>query len=240
VTIQSLAQRQSIRVLVVDDEPAVRLSLRRALELEHYEVECVESGHAALDALRPGGIDLVILDVSMPELDGLDTCRQLRRRGDSVPVLMLTARNRMIDTVVGLDCGADDYLAKPFDLDVLYARLRSLIRRSTGTVAGIIELEDLTIDTRTQKVKRSGEPVAMTPKEYELVELLVARAGEVLHRDWIAEKLWESATATNQNSLDVFVASIRRKLESNGRSRLIHTVRGTGYVARPEPARIRS
>jgi two-component system, OmpR family, response regulator MprA len=222
------------RVLVVDDEPAVRLSISRALELESYEVKCVESGEAALDLLRVGDIDLVIMDVSMPGLDGLTTCRLMRERGDTVPVLMLTARNRMIDTVVGLDSGADDYLAKPFDLDVLYARLRSLLRRSQGRVAGLIQVEDVTLDSRAKSVQRDGESIALTPREFALVELLMSNAGEVLHRDWISERLWGSNAAITTNSLDVFVASIRRKLEVDGKSRIIHTVRGTGYVARSE------
>ncbi len=216
---------------MVDDEPAVRLSVRRALELERYEVECVESGQDALDLLRDGGFDLVIMDVTMPGLDGLATCRKLRDRGDAIPVLMLTARNRMIDTVVGLDSGADDYLAKPFDLDVLYARLRSLLRRSQGQVAGIRQIDDLTVDTRARLAFRDGETLALTPREFDLVELLVEHAGEVLHRDWIIERLWGADAAVTANSLEVFIASVRRKLEINDGSRLIHTVRGTGYVA---------
>jgi two-component system, OmpR family, response regulator MprA len=227
-------KRSATRILVVDDEPAVRLSLSRALELEHYEVECVESGQAALDLLRVADIDLVIMDVSMPGLDGLSTCRILREQGNTVPVLMLTARNRMIDTVVGLDSGADDYLAKPFDLDVLYARLRSLLRRSTGQVAGVAWIGDVAIDSRARRVERGGAVIALTPREFDLVELLSARCGEVLHRDWIIEQLWGADASVSANSLDVFVGSIRRKLEHNGGFRVIHTVRGSGYVARSD------
>jgi two-component system, OmpR family, response regulator MprA len=219
-----------VRVLVVDDEPAVRLSIKRALELEHYEVECVANGRDALDRLVATGIDVVILDVTMPDLDGLTACRMLRSRGDTVPVLMLTARNRMIDTVVGLDCGADDYLAKPFDLDVLYARLRSLLRRSSGAVAGVVEIDDVRVDSRARKVELGDVAVQLTPREFDLVELLVRNAGVVLRRDWIVEQLWGVETEMTSNSLDVFVANIRRKIRREDQPLLIQTVRGIGYT----------
>jgi two-component system, OmpR family, response regulator MprA len=218
-------------VLVVDDEPEVRLALRRALELESYVVNCVESGEAALHAAREQAFDVILLDVSMPGMDGLTTCRRLRQEGYAVPVLMLTAKSRMIDTVVGLDSGADDYLAKPFDLDVLYARLRSLLRRSQGRVAGVFVIGDLTLDARSRRVDRGGEMIALTPREFDLLELLVSSANQVVLRDWIAERVWGSEAAITANVLDVFVASLRRKLELGGRARLIHTVRGTGYIA---------
>jgi two-component system, OmpR family, response regulator MprA len=222
----------SVRVtaLVVDDEQAVRLSIKRALELEHYEVECVATGRDALDRLSTKGIDVVILDVNMAELDGLATCRMIRSRGDTVPVLMLTARNRMIDTVVGLDCGADDYLAKPFDLDVLYARLRSLLRRASGTVAGVVEINGVRIDTRARTVELGEVGVQLTPREFDLVELLVRHAGVVLRRDWIVEQLWGAHTEMTSNSLDVFVANIRRKTRRGSEAPLIQTVRGIGYT----------
>jgi two-component system, OmpR family, response regulator MprA len=222
------------RVLVVDDEPEVRLSLRRALELESYDVVCAEGGEAALELLHSERFDVVILDVNMPKLDGLATCRRLRNRGDNVPVLMLTAKNRMIDQVVGLDFGADDYLAKPFDLDVLYARLRSLLRRANGKVAGIHHLGDLTVDVRSRRVDRNGQTLPLTPREYDLVELLVMKADEVVHRDRICEGVWGPTSDVSANSLDVFVGTLRRKMEANGQPRLIHTVRGVGYVARTE------
>ncbi len=219
------------RLLVVDDEPEVRLALRRALELESYDVHCVESGEAALHAAREQTFDVVILDVSMPGMDGLTACRRLRQDGNIVPVLMLTAKSRMIDTVVGLDSGADDYLAKPFDLDVLYARLRSLLRRSQGRVAGIYVIGDLTLDVRARRVERAGEAIPLTPREFDLLELLVSSANQVVLRDWISERVWGSDAAITANVLDVFVASLRRKLEASGQTRLIHTVRGIGYIA---------
>jgi DNA-binding response OmpR family regulator len=163
--------------------------------------------------VREKSFDAVILDVSMPGMDGLTTCRRLRQEGYAVPVLMLTAKNRMIDTVVGLDLGADDYLAKPFDLDVLYARLRSLLRRSQGRVAGIFVIGDLTLDARSRRVDRGGELIALTPREFDLLELLVSSANQVVLRDWIAERVWGSEAAITANVLDVFVASLRRKLE---------------------------
>jgi two-component system, OmpR family, response regulator MprA len=215
-------------VLVVDDEPAVRLSIKRALELENYDVECVATGRDALNRLAAQGIDVVILDVTMPEFDGLATCRMIRSLGDTVPVLMLTARNRMIDTVVGLDCGADDYLAKPFDLDVLHARLRSLLRRSSGTVAGVVEIDGVRVDTRSRKVVLGEVAVQLTPREFDLVELLVRNAGVLLRRDWIVEQLWGADTEMTSNSLDVFVANIRRKIRRE--PPLIQTVRGIGYT----------
>jgi DNA-binding response OmpR family regulator len=223
--------RAAGHVLVVDDEPEVRLALRRALELESYVVRCVESGEAALHAAREQTFDVIVLDVSMPGIDGLMTCRRLRQEGNTVPVLMLTAKNRMIDTVVGLDSGADDYLAKPFDLDVLYARLRSLLRRSQGRVAGIYVLGDVTLDARSRRVDRGGELIALTPREFDLLELLVSSANQVVHRDWISERVWGSDAEISANVLDVFVASLRRKLEIGGHARLIQTVRGIGYIA---------
>jgi two-component system, OmpR family, response regulator MprA len=223
--------RAAGHVLVVDDEPEVRLALRRALELESYVVHCVESGEAALHTARERTVDVIILDVSMPGMDGLTTCRRLRREGNTVPVLMLTAKNRMIDTVVGLDSGADDYLAKPFDLDVLYARLRSLLRRSQGRVAGIYVVGDLMLDARSRRVERGGEVIALTPREFDLLELLVSSANHVVHRDWISERVWGADAEISANVLDVFVASLRRKLEVGGHARLIQTVRGIGYIA---------
>jgi two-component system, OmpR family, response regulator MprA len=222
------------RILVVDDEPDVRLSLQRALELESYDVTCLESGVLALEFLSENTVDVVVLDITMPYLDGLATCRRLRDRGDTVPVLMLTAKSRMIDMVVGLDTGADDYLAKPFDLDVLYARLRSLLRRSQGKVAGLHQLDDLVLEVRARRAQRNGVTLHLTPREYDLVELLVSRADSVINREWIIERVWGSHAEITSNSLDVFVGNLRRKMECNGGSRLIHTVRGVGYVARRE------
>jgi two-component system, OmpR family, response regulator MprA len=238
VTAVSTAEgRSPLTVLVADDEPAVRLSLSRALALERYSVVCASDGLEALDVVAEGNVDLVILDVGMPGLDGLSTCRKMRERGDTTPVLILTARNRMIDTVVGLDAGADDYLAKPFDLDVLYARLRSLIRRSQKFNVGVVEVNDLVVDSRHHTVRRAGARIELTPREFRLVELLAKHAGEVLHRDWILEQLWGAESDASSNALDVFVASVRRKLETENPVRILHTIRGVGYTLGGDPAR---
>ena len=224
-----------MRVLVVDDEPAVRLSLERAMRLEEYEVESVPSGTAALERLVAGGIDLVILDVAMPGLDGFATCRALRARGDRVPVLILSARTRLTERVLGLDSGADDYLGKPFELDELYARIRALLRRGTSAdVPQKLVLDNLVIDSVGHLVWRGENVVVLTPIEFSLLELLVSRAGEVLRRDWIFERVWGYPMDANSNSLEVFVANLRRKTEEHGDVRLLHTVRGVGYVARVE------
>ncbi len=220
------------KVLVVDDEPDVRLSIQRALELESYEVQTVESGVAALDFLRDHSVDVIILDVAMPLLDGLTTCRRLRASGNRVPVLMLTAKSRTIDQVIGLDAGADDYLVKPFDLDVLYARLRSLLRRSHGTIAGLHELGDLVVDIHARTARRSGKTIDFTPREFDLLELLVTNPNEVILRDWMIERVWGANAEVSPNSIDVFIASVLRKLDAHGGTRLIHTVRGVGYVAK--------
>jgi two-component system, OmpR family, response regulator MprA len=224
-----------MKVLVVDDERAVRESLRRALELEGYEVELAEDGDVALARLAANGQpDAVILDVLMPTVDGLEVCRRLRRAGNSIPVLMLTARAEVDSRVAGLDAGADDYLPKPFALEELLARLRALLRRSAGATDEILRFEDLELDPRTREVRRGGEPVELTRTEFNLLELFMRNPRQVLTRSTIFERVWGYDFGFASNSLDVYIGYLRRKTEAGDRPRLIQTVRGVGYALRPQ------
>jgi two-component system response regulator MprA len=222
-----------VKVLVVDDERAVRESLRRALELEGYDVELAEDGDVALARLASNGQpDAVILDVMMPTLDGLEVCRRLRRAGNAVPVLMLTARAEVDSRVAGLDAGADDYLPKPFALEELLARLRALLRRSAGATGEILRFEDLELDPRTREVRRGGDPVELTRTEFNLLELFMRNPRQVLTRSTIFERVWGYDFGFASNSLDVYIGYLRRKTEAGDRPRLIQTVRGVGYALR--------
>jgi two-component system response regulator MprA len=223
-------------ILVVDDERAVRDSLRRALELEGYRVELAEDGEQALRRLdlEPGP-DAVILDVLMPGADGLEVCRQLRSAGNGVPVLMLTARAEIDSRVAGLDAGADDYLPKPFALAELLARLRALLRRMGGDGAGSTEtlrFGDLELDPGTRDVRRGGDRIDLTRTEFSLLELFLRNPRQVLTRSIIFERVWGYDFGPSSNSLDVYIGYLRRKTEAGGKSRLIHTVRGVGYALR--------
>ncbi|MFC1420146.1 response regulator transcription factor [Streptacidiphilus cavernicola] len=229
------------RVLVVDDEPALRDALESSLAFEGYEVTTASDGLEALDAISAHAPDLVLLDIMMPRLDGLTTVRRLRARGDSVPVLMLTARDAVGDRVTGLDVGADDYLAKPFELDELLARVRALLRRSTiahavGAAGAaedeVLSFEDLRMNTTTREVTRGGAPVELTRTEYMLLEMFLAHPRQVLTREQILKAVWGFDFEPSSNSLDVYVMYLRRKTEAGGRPRLVHTVRGVGYALR--------
>jgi two-component system response regulator MprA len=225
-----------MRVLVVDDERAVRESLRRALELEGYDVELAADGREALDRLEVGpDPDAVILDVLMPEVDGLEVCTELRRSGSRLPVLMLTARAEVENRVAGLDAGADDYLTKPFALEELLARLRALLRRTSNGSGETLRFADLELDPRTREVRRADEPIELTRTEFSLLELFLLNPRQVLTRSLIFERVWGYDFGAGSNSLDVYVGYLRRKTETGGKPRLIHTVRGVGYALR-EPA----
>jgi two-component system response regulator MprA len=222
-----------MRILVVDDEPAVRSSLERALRLGGYEVALATGGGEALDALAGEQPDAVVLDVLMPAPDGLEVCRRLRAAGDRTPVLMLTARDRVADRVDGLDAGADDYLVKPFALEELMARLRALLRRNGGGDPGaILQFADLTLDLAAYEVRRAGREIALTRTELLLLELLLRHPRQVLPRGTIFEHVWGYDFGATSNSLEVYVGYLRRKTEAAGEPRLIHTVRGVGYVLR--------
>ncbi|MGI5201159.1 response regulator transcription factor [Spirillospora sp. CA-108201] len=230
------------RILVVDDEPAVRESLTSSLEFEGYRVTGAADGVAALDQVERETPDLVVLDVLMPRMDGLTACRRLRALGATMPVLMLTARDMVGDRVTGLDAGADDYLAKPFDLDELLARVRALLRRAAmaapaapaGAAPGDdLAFDDLRMNTLTREVTRSGRTLELTRTEYMLLEMFLTHPRQVLTREQILETVWGFDFEPASNSLDVYVMYLRRKTEAGGLPRLVHTVRGVGYVLRP-------
>ena len=224
-----------MRILVVDDERAVRESLRRALELEGYDVELAADGQEALDRLEnesEQAPDAVLLDVLMPALDGLEVCRRLRRTGSTLPILMLTARAEVENRVEGLDAGADDYVTKPFALEELLARLRALLRRTADGSGETLRFEDLELDPKTREVRRGGEPIELTRTEFLLLELFLLNPRQVLTRSLIFERVWGYDFGATSNSLDVYVGYLRRKTEAGGKPRLIQTVRGVGYALR--------
>jgi len=220
-----------MRILVVDDERAVREALERALRLEGYEVETASDGQQALLALAARSADAVVLDILMPVMDGLETCRALRRMGNRTPVLMLTARHAVDDRVSGLDAGADDYLVKPFALEELLARLRALLRRTVGD-EGPLTFADLMLDPGTHEVRRGDRPIELTRTEFLLLELFMRNPRQVLTRDVIFDRVWGYDFGPSSNSLEVYVGYLRRKTESGGEPRLIQTVRGVGYALR--------
>jgi two-component system, OmpR family, response regulator MprA len=222
-----------MRVLVVDDERAVRGSVRRALALEGYQVAEAAGGREALDALRERAPDVVVLDVLMPDVDGLEVCRRLRAAGDRVPVLMLTAREAIADRVSGLDAGADDYLVKPFALDELLARLRALLRRSSnGEGQGELRFGDIALDLGMREVRVAGSSIELTKTEFLLLELFMRNPRQVLPRSLINERVWGYDFGPASNSLGVYIGYLRRKLERDGQPRRIHTMRGVGYILR--------
>jgi len=226
---------EGARILVAEDDRGVREALERALRFEGYRVEVAADGAQALQAVDRGRPDLVLLDVMMPHVDGLAVCRTLRARGVDLPILILTARDAVADRVSGLEAGADDYVVKPFALDELLARIRALLRRSLGTAPGRLTVADMTLDPMSRKVSRGERAIELTKTEFDLLELLMANAGNVLHRDAIYDRIWGFDFATSSNSLDVYIGYLRRKVEAGGEARLIHTVRGVGYVVRENP-----
>jgi len=230
VTTQSSARP---RVLVVDDDKAVRESLRRSLEFNGYEVVLAADGAEALAGIAAAAPDVVVMDVMMPRLDGLETTRALRTAGNDLPILVLTARDAVGDRVEGLDAGADDYLTKPFALQELLARLRALLRRVVpreDVADEVLSFSDLSMDVGTREVRRGSRVIELTRTEFALLEMFLRRPRRVLERSFILEEVWGYDFPTTANSLEVYVGYLRRKTEAEGEPRLIHTVRGVGYV----------
>jgi two-component system response regulator MprA len=222
------------RVLVVDDEPAVRRALERALRLDNYDVVLAADGEEALDSQAASPADAMILDVAMPRLDGLEVCRRMRQAGDRTPVLMLTARDAIDDRVKGLDVGADDYLVKPFALRELQARLRALLRRAGDGIGDgeVLRYADLVLDPVAHEVRRGERLVELSRTEFSLLELFLRHPRQVLTRSTIFENVWGYDFGPTSNALGVYMGYLRRKTEDGGEPRLLHTVRGVGYVLR--------
>lgn len=236
-----------MRILVVDDDPAIRRALERALAYDGHEVTAVGTGADALAAaLNPDAHDLVVLDLGLPDLDGLDVARTIRAAGSQLAILVLTARTELGDRVAGLDAGADDYLAKPFALEELQARVRALARRLVRPSAGstkdtetpvgeVLRLTDLVMEPDAYRVRRGTREITLTRTEFSLLEVLLRNHDIVVSREKLLDRVWGWASETMSNSLDVYIGYLRRKLEAEGEPRLIHTVRGVGYVLRERP-----
>ncbi|MCL5962400.1 MAG: response regulator transcription factor [Chloroflexi bacterium] len=216
-------------ILVVDDDPEILSFIRRGLVFEGYKVNTAVDGKEALRLLRDEPPDLVVLDVMLPGLDGLEVCKRVRQVSQ-VPVLMLTAKGTVPDKVAGLDCGADDYLVKPFAFDELLARIRALLRRAQPASDAVLQFADLVLDTASRDVTRGGVPAQLTAKEFELLELFMRHPRQVLTREVMLDRVWGYDFGGESNIIEVYVRYLRAKLETEGRSKLIHTVRSVGYV----------
>jgi two-component system response regulator MprA len=221
------------KVLIAEDDRSVRQSLQRALRYEGYDISLAVDGAEALESIKDDRPDALILDIMMPYVDGLSVCRRVRSKGDDLPILMLTAKHEISDRVAGLDAGADDYLVKPFALEELLARLRALLRRTAPEdIGGPLTFADLSLEPETRQVERAGRAIELTKTEFDLLELLMLNSGIVLTREVIYERIWGYDFGTSSNSLDVYIGYLRRKTETEGETRLIHTVRGVGYSLR--------
>ena len=225
---------QQARILIAEDDQGVRTSLTRALTFQNYNVTAVNDGAQALEAVDAQLPDLVILDVSMPHVDGLTTCRMIREKYRSLPILMLTARHEVSDRVAGLDAGADDYVVKPFALEELSARVRSMLRRTLVTEeTQNLVVADLVLDLRSRTAHRGNRELVLTKTEFDLLELLMQNVGIVLERDMLYDRIWGFNFETGSRSLDVYIGYLRRKTEEGGEPRVLHTIRGVGYIVRP-------
>lgn len=222
------------RILIIEDDEGIVRVLRRALSYEGYTVDTALDGENGLYIARDHHPDLVILDLMLPGMDGIEVCQRLRS-GGSVPILMLTAKDAVQDRVQGLDAGADDYMTKPFELDELLARIRALLRRTQLERAPVLTFADLTLDTSTRQASRKGRMIPLTAKEYDLLELFLRHPRQVLTREMIFDRVWGYDFGGESNVLDVYIRYLRQKLETEGEQRLLHTVRGVGYVLRETP-----
>ena len=230
----TLASNSQHTIVLAEDDPSVRAAVQRVLELEGYSVVAVNDGRAALDIIIAKPPHAAVLDVMMPFADGLTVCRELRHRGNRTPILLLTARHEVGDRVAGLDAGADDYLVKPFAVDELLARVRALLRRNDPTAsAAILTLDNLVLDVNRREVRRGDRVVELTKTEFDLLHILLEQQGIVLTREYLYEHIWGMNFETNSKSLDVYIGYLRRKIELDGESKLLHTVRSVGYVVKP-------
>ena len=221
------------RVLVIEDEDRIRQFLQRGLTYENYRVDVAPDGVTGLALARENPPDIVVLDWMLPGMDGLEVCRRLRAAGP-VPILMLTAKDTVGDRVIGLDAGADDYLVKPFAFDELLARLRALLRRAAPSQPEVLRFADLTLDTGTRQAFRNERAIDLTAKEYELLELFMRHPRQVLTREVIFDRVWGYDFGGESNIIEVYVRYLRQKTEAAGEPRLVHTVRGVGYVLRED------
>jgi two-component system response regulator MprA len=233
VNVVKSATNSEFLVVVAEDDPSVRNAVERVLELEGYQVKTANDGNAALDLIVSSKPHAVVMDVMMPFADGLTVTRELRHRGNRTPILLLTARHEVGDRVAGLDAGADDYLVKPFAVDELLARVRALLRRyESPTSAAVLSLADLTMDVNKREVERGSKVLELTKTEFDLLHILLEQRDIVLTREYLYEHIWGFNFETNSKSLDVYIGYLRRKLDDSGEEKLLHTVRGVGYVMR--------
>lgn len=222
------------RILIIEDDEGIVRVLRRALTYEGYQVETALDGEVGLSQVHDWRPDVIILDLMLPGMDGLEVTQRLRTEGN-IPILMLTAKDTINDRVLGLDAGADDYMTKPFELDELLARVRALLRRTQLERAPVLSFNDLTLDTSTRIATRKGRSIALTAKEYDLLELFMRHPRQVMTREMIFDRVWGYDFGGESNVLDVYIRYLRQKLETEGEIRLLHTVRGVGYVMRDNP-----
>lgn len=224
-----------MRILIVEDERTISAYIKRALEEQGYAVDAAYTGREALDWAGSAQYDVIVLDILLPEMDGITVCRELRAHGNRSPIIMLTARDTIDDRVTGLDAGADDYLVKPFALKELLARIRALTRRTLDIPKSpVLQIADLTLDTLTRRVKRGNKTIELTAKEYAILECLMREPDHVLTRTQIAEHVWNYDVFNHSNVVDVYIKNLRRKIDDHAESKLIHTVRGAGYRITPE------
>ena len=223
-----------MRILIIEDEPKISANIKRALEEEGYAVDAAYTGREGLDWGMSALYDVILLDILLPDMDGMAVCKELRIRDNRTPILMLTARDRIEDRVKGLDAGADDYLVKPFALEELLARIRALTRRTPDSPKSpVLHIADLSLDTLTRRVRRGNKIIELTLKEYAVLECLMRAPERVLTRSQIAEHVWNHDVFNYSNVVDVYIKNLRQKIDSAGGPKLIHTVRGAGYRISP-------